>query len=130
MHHRPYLRLLAVHAGLFTACALFGQARSGAHLTVDDIMGKPLVCDFGKVAYDVRIDTDSTFYWKDKSGHEETDKLMLVRIDDQSALLGWDENDSTFVSMAINVSSGSAHVIYLTKGREMGSFSGAIRVKE
>lgn len=130
MDHKTLRNALALHAFFFLATMAIGQAGSGAHMTIADVKGKDLVCDLGTVAYDVRIVSDSTFHWKDKSGHEETNPLTLVDVDAHTALLGWDENDSTFVSMVINVMHGTAHVVYLTRDREMGFFSGTLRVKE
>jgi hypothetical protein len=129
-----HLRSLLAPAALIAVTALVAQPAAlpaPMSLTTQQVMGRTLICDFGSMVYDVIISSDTTFYWKDhRTGKEEHDRLRKVDIDDHSALLGWDENDSTFVSMFIDTQAGTAHVIYLGKTRKMGSFHGNLELKK
>ncbi|MFZ1687675.1 MAG: hypothetical protein WAU70_09650 [Flavobacteriales bacterium] len=126
------LRTFIGTAALLAVAALVAQPAPPTvplGLKTKDVMGRALICDIGNAVYDVVIGSDTTFYWKDhKTGHEEHDRLRKVDIDDHSALLGWVENDSTFVSMFIDTQAGTAHAVYFNKDRKVGSFNGNLEL--
>lgn len=95
-----------------------------------DLIGKPLIYDFGDFGFEVIFKSDTLLYWKSlKTEYEETDISKTLLIDPYSVLTAWVELDHSFVSLYSNFNKKKASFFIRSQDGSYEGYSGVIKVK-
>lgn len=95
-----------------------------------DLIGKPLIYDFGDFGFEVIFRSDTLIYWKSlKTEYEETDISKTLLIDPYSILTAWVELDNSYVSLYSNFKNKKASFFIRGQDGSYEGYSGVIKIK-